>query len=823
MNAEAIWYVIAIGLSYFILTFAMPAVFFYRYLKAKPFVVRIAVYQAVGNGYLLFWGFVLSFLNIWSRPLVFSLVIVLPLLAKLLIFRRDLIHLVLDYYQDKRAKVVTARGTLRSIRRWASHKLKEAYYRYIRYHYLEILILLALAVFAVWFYGYFKFHYMTYANSDEATHLFWLNALFGKDPFPVGMYPHSIHFMMAALHSICGLQTILINHYFSLIIMLMIHFMIYAAVKAFFRSAPAAVLAVGFFLLTDMFYPQRYHSTLPMEFGMIAMLVMIILLNEFMKTRTKLFMWIAALSMGLTFHAHGYVSIFIIFIWLAFILIYLKTIIRLKVMLRSLLIILLAFVIAVGPFGAGLLLGQKLEQSINWAMQTAGIEAEENAESLVKTQEKKVSDKETEEETENAGQKETGNTEEKETAAVQTEEQEAEQAQTEQIQEAPKELTPYQTEYLEAETPGDYLKATEHLLMGRMVNTESQALIFLLLLLAAFLYGIAKLIQSHLLFRKRKKELTEEGIPKKEVRKQKQEFLVRNGIVLVVPLMILFGTFCYAMGYIGLPALVHPHRASMILAPVAALLFAAPVAAVEELLCLIPIKQKRAITFSLLVLVGAGLSAYYAKGPVKQLDTIDLYPVTEEESNKLSYDLIAGHPRNSWTVISPVNDLLSIRYYGYHYEVIDLLLGIENGKKNIAMPTNELFVVIEKKVLPSAATCYLPDYHKELEEKSYPVEEDLVDMNYYDLGYANMHADAAYSTFRRITMSKLYYWMEEMKKDYPNEVELYSEDEFCAIYQIRQSADFPLNLAKDYRKENYGVNAKRDYEKRNAEENEAKN
>ena len=75
----------------------------------------------------------------------------------------------------------------------------------------------------------------------------------------------------------------------------------------------------------------------------------------------------------------------------------------------------------------------------------------------------------------------------------------------------------------------------------------------------------------------------------------------------------------------------------------------------------------------------------------------------------------------------------------------------------------------------------------------------------------------AYAGFRNITMVKLNAWMEEIKAAYPNEVEVYSEDDICIVYHIRQSADFPLNLAIDYRKENYGIDARDDFERRYAE------
>ena len=791
MNEGAIAYTIIILLCYLALTAIMPAVFLYRYLKEKPFMVRFALYQVTGNLYITFWGFVFSFLNIWRGYLAVLVLIVLPLLAKLFIFRRDLIRFFINYLKDRRAKVVTSRGTLRAVKEWILGKCRRAFELYIKKHYLEIAFLLALAVFAVWYYGYFKFYNFTYASSDEATHLYWINSLFAGDSFPVGMYPHSMHFIIAAIHSVSGMQTLIINHYFSVTIMLMVHFMIYCAARSLYSCAAGAVCSAGFFLLSGMFVTQRYHNTLPMEFGFIAMLAMIILLNEFVKSREKLFMWMAALATGWTFHTHFYVTILCVFLWIGFILVYFKTIIRFKLFRKTVLIALIAAAAAVLPFGIGLASGQKFEQSIDWALGVMGVEQSSDIETV------------DEYPPEISAQVSSGTGAESETSQA-----------SEPAEEPVKLITIQQAEFMIAKTPADYLKAAEHLLTARLINNDTSALIVYILLIFAFLYGFGKIIISNITFRKRKKEILASGKSPKEYRRMKQEFIVRKGLPLAVPFMIAFGLFCCLMSYFGLPEIIDSSRAAMILAPVLALIFAAPAACIQDIAGLIPVENRRAAEMAVLILAGGALGAFFAKGNIKQLDAVSCYAVTQELSNELTYDLIATHEKSTWTVISPVNDLLGIRHYGYHYEVIDLLMDIENGKENIFMPTDELYVVVEKKCMNAAGVFYLPDYHADLAAQSEELDESLIDVNFYDTGLPWMDAEQAYSSFRLITMSKLYAWMEEMKKFYPNEVEIYAEDDLCVVYRLLQNADFPLNLSRDYRVENRGVSAREDFERR---------
>ena len=47
-------------------------------------------------------------------------------------------------------------------------------------------------------------------------------------------------------------------------------------------------------------------------------------------------------------------------------------------------------------------------------------------------------------------------------------------------------------------------------------------------------------------------------------------------------------------------------------------------------------------------------------------------------------------------------------------------------------------------------------------------------------------------------MSKLYYWIETIKKVYPRHISFVYEDEQVCIYRIKQDPYFLLNLSVDY-------------------------
>ena len=787
MNEGAVGYIIAIGFCYLILTAAIPALFLYNRIKHRPFLVRFAAYQVTGNLWITAWGFLFSYLNIWSEWLVILVALVLPVAVKLFVFRRDLFERWRAYEDDKKEKLVTSRGTVRAVRRKLQQQFCAFFERYIRHHYIVIIILILLAVFAVWYYGYFKIHYFTYASSDEATHLYWINSLFAGDSFPVGMYPHSMHFTMAAIHSISGIQTLIVNHYFSVIIMLMVHFTLFLAIKELVHSTAAAIGAVGIYLFTDMFIAARYHNTLPMEFGLIAMFAMLIFLTEFIRKRDRFSMWMAALAAGWTFHAHFYVGIFCLFLGAAYIIVYLKTMIRLKLLLKMLLILVVSAVVVVVPFAIGYAVGHRFEQSVDWALGVMGVDADKDISPDFIY--KKTDDPESLKEDRNDRK------DDKEDIAEQEE----------------RELTSIQKEFMTASGFEEFTEAAEHLLTERLLAFKGDAPIIYNLLAFAFIYGIAVLIWSGHVFRKKFRNDTGS---KKTYRQAKQAYLVRNGLLLFVPAMVTAGIICGTMSYLGMIEVIDDTRASLMLAPVAAFLFALPIKAIEDLLGLIPVKNRSVIGTATLLCVGGGLGVFFTKAPVKLFVDLRCYAVTQQLSNELTKDLIANHERNTWTVISPVNDLLAIRNYGYHYEIVDLLMEIEDGDSPIFMPTQDLYVVVEKESMNMNGYYWPADYHTQIVYNSDELREDSIDQNYYDLGYPWESPEMAYTDYRNVTMSKFYYWMEAFKKAFPHEVEVYSEDETVVVYHIRQDEDFPLNLAVDYRRNNYGVDALDDYSER---------
>ena len=203
---------------------------------------------------------------------------------------------------------------------------------------------------------------------------------------------------------------------------------------------------------------------------------------------------------------------------------------------------------------------------------------------------------------------------------------------------------------------------------------------------------------------------------------------------------------------------------------------------------------------SFAVLITGGIWAMLTAGRVKEER---YYSITISEADmRVCLDLCENHEKYTWTVISPTNDLSVIRYTGYHYEIIDLIKALDEGKKNIYIPTPDIYVVTERHPISftndrrkiDRSDIDAPDNVQEISP-----ELALQDVE-WDRDTSGLHgADAPYYYQRDVVMSKLHYWMEAVKKIYPNHVSEYYQDETVTVYKITQDPYFTLNLSVDYK------------------------
>lgn len=252
-------------------------------------------------------------------------------------------------------------------------------------------------------------------------------------------------------------------------------------------------------------------------------------------------------------------------------------------------------------------------------------------------------------------------------------------------------------------------------------------------------------------------------------------------------------------GYMGWTALIEAKRMATFLSFLTIPLLAFPFEAIWKLLESFGVKESRRER----VLGVSGTVCLMLVGLCGHLKDGRFYSISiSEEDMRLCLDLCENREDYKWTVISPTNDLSVIRYEGYHYESIDLIRKLDENRKEIYIPTEEIYVVVEER-----AISFVSDRRKidrsdvNSDENVNPVspESALQEID-FSLGQGDIHgADAPYYFQRDKVMSKLYFWMEEMKEVYPGHISIYSKNDQVTIYKITQDPYFLLNLSLDYK------------------------
>lgn len=139
----------------------------------------------------------------------------------------------------------------------------------------------------------------------------------------------------------------------------------------------------------------------------------------------------------------------------------------------------------------------------------------------------------------------------------------------------------------------------------------------------------------------------------------------------------------------------------------------------------------------------------------------------------------------TWTIVSAGNECHMIEEYGSHYETIDFLLGMEEPLEETEeiIDTPTVYFYIEKKPVNYGGDGGNRAVSEEGANKALDGSGDI---------------SAYQGTGRWITMSHMYFWAEEFRKLYPNEMEVYYETDDFVCYRIRQNSHNPYNFAIDY-------------------------
>jgi len=744
MNLGNVWTLVGSLIAYGFLVFALPALCFGKYVKDKGLVFRFFFYQCIGNLYINFSVMFLGYVNALNVITAYIFIVFIPAFWVCIRERKTLLTLI-DRFHTTLYELVAGtygfRVLCRNVMQGIKARIRYIYGRYIKGNVIEIVIFLGVIAWLVWFYGWYKLHNVGYSHTDEETHLYWVAELMNGNIFPVGMYPHGIHTLVGAISFLTGLTVTRVYLVFCIVADIFIYAAAYMLFRKMFSHVYVALAGWTAMALLGVFNVTayfRFQSTFPMEFGLVAAFGMIYFMFSFIQTKEKIHIIMFGLCISWSLMAHFYITILCALICVCFALVYGFYIWKKKLLLSFMIAGMAGILLAVLPYGVGFLQGRPFERSIAWALGMAGTTQESDEEKKEEEQEEELTPEELQEKIE-------------------------EELLKKQLIDDIKEPLP--------EEIREIYTSFEVYLTENYVTTRSVSATFILIHVAMLIVSVIQII--------RKKE-KETGM---------------KWLFFTVFWMV--GAIVACAYYLNILVLIEVKRMATFL-----MFFTIPMFAFGvELICrgVRCIKEKHVAKIALATVLLEIIAIVFAGG----LKEERFYEITISEGDMLTaLDLVENKKNNTWTIVSPTNDLSVVRYDGFHYEIVDLFAEIDGGAKSVYIPTPEIYVVLEEKPISFKVSKREIDRSDvTAPENVKPISPDwaLTDID-FDMQIDELHgADAPYYYQREVVMSKLYYWMEAMKDVYASHISEYYRDEQVVVYKIEQDPYFLLNLALDYK------------------------
>lgn len=787
--------------GYLFLIMLLPGLLFYRYLKGKGLTYRFLFSMVTGNLYIINMILLLGLLGISNRYAVLIIVFGIAIWrymttnsvdypARIRAEKLRLKRLLLGQYGIRlyiTEKLATAGAFLRK-------KLLAAL-SHFRGHLFEWLLFIGITVFNMWYFSYQVFHYYGYGASDTVVHLQWIELIAEGKLFAAGVYPHGFHCIVYFVYTVFDIDLYVMMRFFGPIQSVFVSVMIYVFAKYLCKTKYVAFVPYLLFSCCYIFNTEsmmRFQMTIPQEYAMIFLFPLLIFLSMFMRERKKekdvktkpklprfrlikaaraagfkksclsawrhfklfmlqkgespvkhrssVYLFLAAASFSLTLAVHFYITIAAGLMVLAFAIGYFPRYFHKKYLMRLLCAIMLAVFVAVAPMALGILRGNRLEGSLRWAMSIITVGSAETGKITV---------------SENAGNKEEPTTAAAQTQAAETDEDEKDG----ESEEKKEEKRPF----------SDVIKECYERFVPAVIDLPRFKISLL-----ALIFTMLLAVLSLPLFKK-------------------DRGLNRDWICYCFYILLLFVLF--SASTLGLPELMDKVRARVVCAYCIPILYAYPVDLLFRTLNF-PFRRfkvtKRIISTMSLMFCAALMFAIVKFDTVKRLSYS--YYLQHNGAVICLTNIVEQYPTHKWTIVSPVEETRMVWSNGYHYELIDFLLDQENWTqyKTLTLPTQYVFIYVEKRVLryssvqkanePLPTNLQTPS--EELAAKQL-VEYSSKSMSYQDKD-------------RAILQSKIYYWAQQYEKLFPDEFEVYYEDNDFICYKIEQNEYHLNNFAIDY-------------------------
>lgn len=206
----------------------------------------------------------------------------------------------------------------------------------------------------------------------------------------------------------------------------------------------------------------------------------------------------------------------------------------------------------------------------------------------------------------------------------------------------------------------------------------------------------------------------------------------------------------------------------------------------------------RNIILNLAIIALGASCCFYVKENDLVKDLAPFYYFQTTGAMKSVISIEKNYEPYTWTLVSVVNENSIVLNHGNHYEWIDLLLPLENYKKDkrLYIPSQYVFFLVEKRPIVDYGVAFEKGSDQIVNRPKFK-EKDA--KSRFETRYASK--DTYYKEDREKVMARAYYYMQALQKNFPDECSVYYEDDQVVMYRLEQNTYALDNLAIDYRKD----------------------
>lgn len=803
LQIQTIIDIILITLAYCASVLFVPNIVFHRMLRTKTLSQKFVICTIIGNVYLVNIIFVLFLLHIPGKITLYLFTIVPAFILWVLINRPriqrffNIIWLCFTRLLLGEAKIKTILGILTQRPKRRMAKAIRAFFSHIRRHFIEWISMIGLLAFDVWYYGYATVTKFIYGTSDLVVHQQWVNAMDDGVIFFNGIYPFGFHNVIYFLHTFFGFSVTSIFRAFNITQMLFIYVMMYLLLKRICRSRIVPIIGIYIFTLPDLFnYMEiaRYQWTLPQEFGMIFLYPCAYFLIDFFKQKKeeldtekkykkdkKLYCLLAqyqtrpstihlimfAFSFSLTLASHFYITIVAFILCFAIAIAYVPYILHYRYLVPIIITGILSIFLAVAPLGIAYAQGTPLQGSLNWAlgmMSPGSTTTESDSDSDSDTT------KDASKDTVDDSTQSTDKTKKKENVSKKTHDEPASFVGTlKKISQTVRHFSATITNKVkQVNRTAAYMFEgcynIPQLIPWLIKGSELFAILAGIFILLSSIQRIGNIKFVHL-------------VP---------NFYYRN--LLSTAIYYIFLIFMLCGEYISLPTLMDYTRSRTFLAYGTPLFIVCAIDAVYVILFR-PFCYRLWTELAPLALCISLICLTVTQNAVKPLNYI--FSLQHPGEVQCNYQIMEDYPAFEYTIVTTTNSLEMIKSKARHYEISTFLKKMDHFSENtkVTIPTKYVFFYIEKQPVNYN---YFDFATNPIQTQGYVSEEAAAK----EASYTGMQV--YWNENRYILESKLFYWAKAFEAKYPQEFQIYYEDDDFICYRILQNEYQLYNFALDY-------------------------